>query len=441
MGVHSEQVTSNLHVAAYTVANAAARIVYAATLTSAQRGMEVLQLDNGSMWVCTAAATLTAIATNTEAQYGIVKQVNSGGEFTTIQAALDWFKGKAIMTNLSGSPCTIEVDPGTYNETITAKDLFTASDQRLLLWGDDRTLVGITYVDGTPGNRGGITNGGSGIVALSNSGNDLLIGCGTSNPNLVTAGIVNGDKILVGDNSRAIAEFTVASVSGHTLTLTGTAPTVGNTGSWVCLLPNRRITNAGATLAVQSNGLIVQGFYIYSSGDSALQLSGNYPATLHVTNCAIRGNYGALIQGQSELQSCTDYAIGAPSGVVSFVGCANDGLLTTRGASANLFYPCFAGCNVAARADTHSIIALVLPVSGQTVANGFKADQHSMIDVGSAAVVAVHNGPGSAYAFLAGMVSFISADNTVSLCSGNDHDYSPGTTETVGNGGSVIRFS
>jgi hypothetical protein len=86
MSLHKDQVTTGLHVAAYTVADSSARTTLEATLVNADRGLEVLQLDTGVLYVCTAAATLTAVAGVSSFDIGFSFTANGSAYFTARQA-------------------------------------------------------------------------------------------------------------------------------------------------------------------------------------------------------------------------------------------------------------------------------------------------------------------------------------------------------------------
>ena len=60
---HEELVTTNLHVACYTVADAAARTTLAAALAADQVGLLVYQEDTDHLYVCSGAATLVDLGT------------------------------------------------------------------------------------------------------------------------------------------------------------------------------------------------------------------------------------------------------------------------------------------------------------------------------------------------------------------------------------------
>ena len=60
---HADLVTTNLHVATYTVADAAARIALATTLTADQVGLFVYQEDTDHLYVCDAITSLVDLGT------------------------------------------------------------------------------------------------------------------------------------------------------------------------------------------------------------------------------------------------------------------------------------------------------------------------------------------------------------------------------------------
>jgi hypothetical protein len=76
---------------------------------------------------------------------GVTKTVKAaGGDYTTIQDAIDFFSGGKLVTD-----CTIEVDAGTYSEALTiSSDLHTTGSSELLIEGDTRDLAGLSYVNG-----------------------------------------------------------------------------------------------------------------------------------------------------------------------------------------------------------------------------------------------------------------------------------------------------
>jgi len=189
----------------------------------------------------------------------------SGGDFTTIQDAINWLKGKL----LTGS-CLIVVDAGSWTATTTLliKDLFIGASGSLTIQGDTRALVGMTILDNATLNPGALSNGGSGVGSLANATTVLTITGSTTNPDFDVDPIVSGDIVWTMNNTGTVATFTVSSALNNAITLTATAPTVGNTGSAICIQPNRTIvcSTAGPVVTVDAvRGVKIKGFYIDSS--------------------------------------------------------------------------------------------------------------------------------------------------------------------------------
>lgn len=221
----------------------------------------------------------------------------SGGNHTTIQAAIDWFKGKVII-----GACIIDVEAGTYSETITIEDIFIATTGSLTIQGDTRLLAGLAYVDGCAINPGALTNGGSGAGALSNVTTTLTVTGASTSPDFDADGWGSGDKLLTYSNSNVSAEFTVSSVANNVWTLTATAPTIGNDGTAIALKPNRIISRAtaGATVTVDGvRGVKFQGFHFdTATGANCIGVQVNNGALVEIANCSTDAeDYGYYADG------------------------------------------------------------------------------------------------------------------------------------------------
>jgi len=216
-----------------------------------------------------------------------------GGDFTTIQAAIDFFKGWIVM-----GTCTITCDPDVYVEHVSFADIVMGAGSALQLLGDARLLAGASYVDGMLLDRLAVfgPNYGSGLCALANAGNNITVTGATTNPDFDADGWGAGDRILVKDNANAITEQTIDSVLNNVITLTGAAPAVGNNGSAIGMVPDRAIEPATAGVCVTASGLKgiqVWGFYLKSSTG---------------TSChGLQAGAGAAVGYRHLLAYCEDY--------------------------------------------------------------------------------------------------------------------------------------
>jgi hypothetical protein len=193
---------------------------------------------------------------------GVTRTVGSGKDHATIQDAVDWFKKKLV----TGS-CKIDVDAGSYDEAVVFDDLFIGANGALELEGDTRVLAGLSLVDGATMNQAGLANGGSGVCALANAGNNITVTGTVTNPDFDADGWGSGDTILVYDNVAATTEYTISSTLNNVITLTVAAPAVGNDATTICLLPDRHIerTTAGPCVSVEIENVKLDGFFLISS--------------------------------------------------------------------------------------------------------------------------------------------------------------------------------
>ena len=208
----------------------------------------------------------------------------SGGDYTSLLLAVGFFRNKIVL-----STPQIQVDAGDYSAQggIDIHDIITGAANFLDIIGDTREIASLAFVQGDT-YTGGVSSAKAGVgsVNLSNSGNDITITRATTNPTLTD--IVNGDKILIVDDSGVVTTPTVSSATETVITLATTAPTVGGYGSSVLILPNRKI---GTINFSNPGGMVrLKGFWIVdiSESYSGLVTSAYQGGTLLLEKCAIQ---------------------------------------------------------------------------------------------------------------------------------------------------------
>lgn len=205
--------------------------------------------------------------------------IGAAGDYATLAAAL------AAFDRFEGTTWTLLED---VSEAFGPGDSKSGS---LTIVGDTRALAGVCYVHGAAPSSGyGTALAGSGAATLSNSGNDIVVACATTNPDFST--LAAGDLVSVVSDAGARTVETVYSVSSNTITLTGTAPTVGGSGSSVCILPNRKWSYGGNLLTVGGGGgltLEAKGVRFVKTGTAAATaISVAYPLNvLLLANCVV----------------------------------------------------------------------------------------------------------------------------------------------------------
>lgn len=212
-----------------------------------------------------------------------------GGDYTTIQAAVNYFKGKVIT-----GACTITIDAGTYAENVVIEELLTSKDGALTLVGDTRALAGFCMIDGSTINPASKANGGSGTCSLTYGANEIQVFGSTTDPNFDAGGIVAGDTLLILGNDGNLYERTVQEIPATTniFILTTNSPAIGDTGSAVIIIPNRRIEPASG-IALRSNvaiGIHVDGIYAQSTDTYGVYVS--YGGMLDLATSLAQGATG-----------------------------------------------------------------------------------------------------------------------------------------------------
>jgi len=163
---------------------------------------------------------------------------NIPADGVNLSSVLPNFEKKVLVANGK-----INMAAGVYGGVHTIQDIITSDTGFLTIEGDTRAIVGFGFIHGSNPTTNP-TNGGSGAITISNSGNDITVARATTNPNFATASIVAGDIVWYVDNSGNYGSITVSSVSGNVITCTAAAPTLGGNGSAVCIIPNRKLDNS-----------------------------------------------------------------------------------------------------------------------------------------------------------------------------------------------------
>jgi hypothetical protein len=167
----------------------------------------------------------------------IEKSVKStGGNFSTIQSAINHFKNIFI---LDGN-CIIKCDKGVYVETINSSNLRGT----LEIIGDLRAIVDLPFVHGKK--LSNHENEGAGLCSIRNEGSNIIVNGSIVNPNFGLSGVTKGDNLLVSDNRRIESIVAIEEVSENKIKLTSQAPNLGEDGSSVTVMSNRILNIIGS---------------------------------------------------------------------------------------------------------------------------------------------------------------------------------------------------
>ena len=363
------------------------------------------------------------------------KEVGAGKDYTTIALGVADLENKVV-----NSP-VLTLAAGDYNEIILdgTENLLTNT---LELVGDVRDIAGACYMDGftifTDSN-----NGGGGTCAISNSGNDLVVTGTTSNPDFDSAGVIAGDKVLCHDNAGAFAEFTVASVSTNTITLTGTAPTVGNSGTSVTILQNRKIWHATAKLIKIDNleigntrknkpiSITLRGFHLQAQANGIINVNGNISIALE--KCTL-DKYGDN-QLACYLKNAKINANGNNNSVQGLTGGSGGIGIYLYSSKANIDCMCFIGGYYGVVLTSMSLahvlyckITNITSVGVYATLNSFTNCRYTQIK-------------NSLTALNSNGISYIAASDTSAHMSNNTTNYNPAISLTAGNFGSYIQWT
>jgi len=135
---------------------------------------------------------------------------------------------------------TFQVDSGIYPDSVS---LSAKVPDKISIIGDNtRSLAGYHWKNGLNNYYWPPSYAGSGTISITNSGNEIIVTCGTTNPDFVSGGIVAGDKVITLNTAGATAEYELANAIDNRLILTTTAPSMtGDTGFFIA--PNVQLGN------------------------------------------------------------------------------------------------------------------------------------------------------------------------------------------------------
>jgi len=351
----------------------------------------------------------------------VTRTVGSGKDHATVQAAVDWFKGRLLF----GS-CKVSVDVGSYDEAVSFTGINLASGATLELEGDTRVLAGIAYADGAAMNQASLTNGGSGACTLATNGarDQITVTGATTNPDFDADGWGSGDAIIVYADDGNIYERTINSIDPggagtNVIELTVALPvgaTLGNDGTAVGLVPDRGVvrTSAGPCISVDAvRGITVDGFYLdTTTGADCNGIEALNGATVVCENCAARAeDYGFYASARYA-------AIEASDGACSAWDCAT-GFMSNNASQAQCRYAVACDCTVGAKAQAFSFTQAAYCTCVNCANHGFQATLFSHLYAANG--TARQNGTG----YTSQESSYLRANSTNANNNGNGADYSP----------------
>lgn len=369
----------------------------------------------------------------------ITKTVKTtGGDFTTIQDAINWFKGKLLIN------CKISVDPGLWSEQITVEDIFADRPSDFTIEGDTRNFVGIHFVHGTQANPLNLSNMGTanGACTLSSSGSSITVAVAGDNPNFATAGfgVTSADPnatdyVIVRNTAGAISYHTVTSVSSNTINLSSAAPTVNGNGAFVILPPRYTIRLSSANpVATLNSTCTLKGFTLDQDGSGNGILSSDSQGQMKIQACVIdiasTGN-GIFASRTSLINTDTYLSIFYNA---SGTGSGN-GAIFWNCVRTTLRYIMFGKFAAGATVDRGTPYIDMISCVSVGCTTGFQAVVASSANFQSVQVMSATNG------IYASNMSYIRALSTNALMIATTTKYSPATSDTVGNVGSYITWS
>lgn len=356
----------------------------------------------------------------------------AGADFTTIQAAWNYLKGRSL-----SSLVTISVASGTYNENVVLRDQPFAS--LIKLQGDTRTAAGLHAP----------TTG-----SITKSGSDCTITLVNAPPSDFTS----SDFVVIGGTTSAanVGRFPIVSINVGAKTVTytnasGVAEAV-RVNTQVVFCPDRIIqpTTGVGVDASREGGTSLAGFtFLCSSATFAIGIRVQ-GCTLSAGGCCVFGMHDSAFAAIRGGVLGTDGNCSAVKSFVGFLAGENAATIVDNTYAAdNTFagYQCTGSAHLRATNGlaTNSSIGFfaqsggnmqVLPGTASfNATTGFRADDSAHILANSS--TARNNATG----YFASWQSLIVADTTNANNSGNTTNYSPATSGTEGNNSGLIRWS
>lgn len=370
---------------------------------------------------------------------GVTKTVKTtGGDFTTIQSAINWFKGKLLIN------CKISVDPGLWSEQITVEDIFADRPSDFVIEGDTRNFVGIHFCHGLQANPLNLSNMGTanGACTLSSSGSSITVTVAGGNPNFATAGfgVTSADPnatdyVIIRNTSGAISYHTVTSVSSNTINLSSAAPTVNGNGAFVILPPRYTIRLSSANpVATLNSTCTLKGFTIDQDGSGNGIYSADSTGLINIKACVV--DMGSTGNGIFALRTSllnTD----------SYISTFYNGSGTSSGIGVNVWhmvkstlrYTLASKFSYGVNLDRGCLYVDIVSCVAVGCTTGFQAVVNSSSNMQSVQVMSATTGIYASY------LSYVRALGTNALMIATTTKYSPATSDTVGNVGSYITWS
>jgi hypothetical protein len=352
----------------------------------------------------------------------------TGADFTTIQAAWNFLKGRAFSSNV-----TISVQSGTYAEQVFLQD--QPYSGLVLIIGDTRTAAGQHFP----------TTG-----SITKSGSNCTITLTATPP----ADFTSADHVVIGgaNNVANVGRFPIVSIDTVNKTVTytnasGVAEAVRpNTELIFC--PDRIVDFSGFSSGVVSTCFeapVFSGFTMLSSTASTAITASDGCLTVtkiaayNIQDLAFQARVGGILRTDANCSAvkCTYGFHAVLNGTIHAPGTyAANG---TNGFYATVTGTLFAQSSVAAKcvngflADGGMIYAAPAVAADNTV--GFHAA--SFGHLAAATATARSNGTG----YVATWNSLLAADLTNANNSGNTANYNPGTSGTPSSNNGLIRWS